>query len=55
MFGLSCVLPLDNEIDFAGLEVVEGLKVVNLKPQKFISSSRWSRCTKRRLPPAEGV
>ena len=55
MFGLSCVLPLDNEIDFAGLEAVEGLKVVNLKPQKFISSSRWSRCTKRRLPPVEGV
>ena len=55
MFGLSYVLPLDNEIDFAGLEVVEGMKVVNLKPQKFISSSRLSRCTKRRLPPSEEV
>ena len=36
---LNCVLPLDNEIDFTGLEVLEGLKVDNIKPQKIVSSS----------------
>ena len=52
---LNCFLPLDNEIDFAGLEGFEGLIVDNTKSQKIVSSSRWSRCTKRRLPPAEGA
>ena len=47
---LKCVFLLDNEFDFAGLEVLEGLKVDNIKPQKIISSSSWSRYTKRCLP-----
>ena len=35
------------------MERSEGLKVVNIRPQKIVSSSRWPRCTKRRLPPAK--
>ena len=53
--GLNCFLPLDNEFDFACLKVLEGLKVDHTKSQKIVSSSSWSRCTKRRLPPAEGA
>ena len=37
---LNCVFPLDNEFDFASSEVLEGLKVDNIKPQKLFSSSR---------------
>ena len=37
------------------LEGLEGLKVDNNKPQKIVSSSRWSRYTKRCPPPAEGA
>ena len=35
----NCVSPLDNKIDFAGLEGLEGLKVDSIKPQKIVSSS----------------
>ena len=52
---LNCFLPLDNEFDYAFLEVLESLKVDNIKPQMFMSSSRLSRYTKRCLPPAEGA
>ena len=48
-------LTFHSDFDFACLEVFEGLKVDSIKPRKFISSSRLSRYTKRRLPPSEGV
>ena len=60
---LNCVFPLHNEFDFAGLEGLEGLKVVNMKPQKIPSPSPMATVRsfslsdpqKRYLPPAEGA
>ena len=49
------VLTFHSDSDFACLDVFEGLKVDSLKPRKFISSSRLSRYTKRRLPPSKGA
>ena len=37
----NCVLPLDNKIDFGGLEGLEGLEDDNLMPQVLFSSSPW--------------
>ena len=34
----------DSAIDLACLEGLEGMKVDNIKPQKFVSSSPWSWC-----------
>ena len=33
----------DNEIDFAGSEGLDGMRVDNTKPQKIVSSLRWPR------------
>ena len=54
----NCVLPVDNKIDFAGLE---GLKVVKPQKDRFVLTVGYGvvvlafRPTKRCLPPAEGL